>query len=196
MPWLNPFFLEWPAWTFDNVVRGWPNVDEERRKENYWFVNQGPGVAPMMSRFVTQFFWRRGNFDAMYVEFKTAGVSAGLYVGDSGINILGQRLILAVQDWVTPHPIFGDLGVAFRFVYSRVGFTDDVVNELFFAVPLPGDAPCPFDLDNPEGLATPDRPNIWRTSFVPGQDTDWNAENISQVCRFRAISSGREIPNN
>jgi len=194
--WLNPFFLEYPQWQDKTVTRGWPNVDEQRRKENYWFVNQGPGVAPMMSRYVTQFFYLIERPDALYTELNTVGAGVGIYSADSGLNILGQRLTLEVRDWTTLHPIRGSLGVAFKFVYSRVGFADDVTNELFFAVPLPGDPECPFDLDNKDGLATPSRPNEWTTTFVPGQDTDWTTPNTSNVCQFVAVSSGREIPNN
>jgi len=194
--WLNEFFQDYPQWQDKNVVRGWPNVDEQRRKESYWFVNQGPGVAPMMSRYVTQFFYLVARRDALYAELNTVGAGPGNYNADSGLNILGQRIILAVRDWVTPHPIRGSLGVSFTFVYSRVGFADDVTNELFFAVPDPGDPECPFDLDNKDGLPTASRPNEWTTTFVPGQDTDWETENISAVCQFVAISSGRQIPNN
>jgi len=194
--WLNPFFLEYPQFHDKTVTRGWANVGEERRLENYWFVNQGPGVAPMMSRYVTQFFYLLGTINALYVEFNTSGTGAGIYAADSGLNILGQRLTLEVRDWTTVHPIRNSLGVAFKFVYSRVGFLDDVTNELFFAVPQPGDPECPFNLDNPEGLATIERPNEWTTTFEPGQDTDWTSPNPSGVCQFVAVSSGREIPKN
>jgi len=196
MPWLNPFLSDWGGWAERTVVRGWPNVLDERGNISYWFVNQGPGVAPMMARYVTRFFSKRASFDALYTELLTTGAGGGVYVASSGRNVLSQQIDLTVKDWATPHPVIGTRGVAFTFVYSRLGFADDVTNELFYRVPVPGDLPCPFALDNPEGLATPDRPNEWTTSFVPGQDTDWDTENTSNVCQFKAISSGRTIPNN
>jgi len=196
MAWLNNFVAEWGNLFQFNVTRAWANVNEERRRESYWFVNQGPGVAPMMSRYVTRFFYKAFSFEVLQVELLTSVVGAGVYDASSGLNILGQKIDFEVRDHVTAHPIFGTRGVGFKFVYSRVGFADDVTNEMFWAVPSPGDPPCAYDRGNEDGLATPENPNTWRTTFEDGQDTDWSSPNISNVCQFGAISSGREIPNN
>jgi len=196
MAWLNPFRAEWNTWAARSITRGWPNVNEERRNDNYWFVNQGPGVAPMMSRYVTQFFYKAFSTDALYVEFLTSGSGDGVYVAASGLNILGQQLDLTVTDHATPHPVHGDRGVSMEFLYTRVGFTVPVTSELFWPVPQPGDEPVPYFFDHQNNSPEPTPPPFWTTTYRVGQDTDWTNEQLQGSLQFVSISSGRTIPRN
>ena len=149
-----------------------------------------------MRRYVTQFFYKLGSTDALYVELKTTGVSDGLYVAVSGVNILGQQLDLTVRDFDTPHPVHGERGVSISWLYQRAGFVDNVTSELFWPVPVPGDEPVPYFFDHQNNSPVPSPPPFWSTTFEPGQDTDWSNPIAQGSLQFVSISSGREIPEN
>lgn len=196
MPWLNPFVPEWNDWVRLNRSRAWPNIEDPRRFGGFWFKTQGPGVAPMMGRFVTMFFHDPPADAPLFTEINCVTLAPRQFNGSSGVNALGQEIKLLCRDWDTPHPVHGELGVSWLFTYSRTGFTDDVDVEMFY----PWDHPqrqrrIPYDWAFPRHIDF--GPLIkYTTSFVSGQDTDWTSRAPTLTCFYDVITTGRTIPNN
>lgn len=198
MVWINPI----PQTEFDIFRRAtgaeaWPFPNDPRRFIGFWHSNQGPTVSPMYSRLVLRMTYQvlRSHLLQAYIQLESQ--DANLATGSTGINVDGQTIDCRLVNYVNPHPVHGDLGIAWEFTYSRTGFADNV-HFAFFTPRVSFDViGVPYNFDwafsrGPSDLI----PWIWTSSFVPGQDTDWSQTNLYNNIYFHAITFGRKIPQN
>jgi len=198
--WLNEFTRDqWGAWYLTtSQTKAWPVANDGRRFQSFWFSNQGPLVAPMYQRIVTRHNIGIGIENVLMGLLELEGTDGLRATADSGLNALGRRLTLELRNFDTPHPIYGELGVQWEFVYSRQGFADDVTFGVFNMPNTTQHEFTPFWYDWPfnRGVDINQRTARPYSSFVPGQDTDWTGTNPRGDMSFHAIPWGRSIPSN
>jgi len=196
LAWLVPFEPDWVSWTRNTRDFAWPTPNDERRKQGFWFIGQPPLVAPMNARVVTRLFYKLNEPPTLFCEIPCESIASHTFGGSSGVNELGQRIDLLVTDHVTPHPEFGEIGVHWQFLYHRDGFADDVTFDMFFPGLQGFFGGVPYWWDWAFTRTTEGGLIVYRTSFEPGQDTDWTTVNAFDQLFWHTISAGRTIPRN
>jgi len=177
----------------------WPVANDDRRFGAFWLSNQGPLVAPMYARIVTSTSIAAGPENWLYCYFVLEPQDDGTAFADSGLNELGRRLTVTLRNWDEPHPVYNEIGVSWDFVYSRVGFADDVNFGVFNMPNTTQHEFTPFWYDWPfnRGVDLALRTARPYSSWEDGQDTDWNPfQPIRRALGFHCIPWGRAVPNN
>jgi len=196
--WINDMTQnEWGAWWPNTAKVRWPHVDDERGSRSNWFTNSGPDIEPMLVRLVTRFFYALGTGPVLQAYFELEGIDEDLSSDVTDVNALGQTLGCTLRNWRLPHPVFGNEGVSWTWVYHRDGFADDVTSEIFLPRVNVNWDYVPFWWYGIEGV---NHPNYfrWTTTYAVGQDTDWTAlesQHYNDI-HWHAIPWGRDVPQN
>jgi len=195
LPWLNPFPDEFQPWHGANFRPGWPVPNEQRRFGQFWFPFVGPTVSPILSRYVTFFKYRLEQDDALFADLPMFEAGPFAVHGDSGVNLLGQRVTLDVINQPDGGPRYDTAGVEWLFTYTRNGFTGRV--EIGVLSPLSSPSRTgvvPFNFTY--GFAFVPFPELWHFHQEGQAGDDWLSDRIWQDARFSACTEGRSVPRN
>jgi len=195
LAWLTPFPEEYNRWRFDNFKPAWPVPHEQRRFGQFWFPFAGPTVSPVLSRYVTFFKYRLDFDDALFADIRLFESGPFAVHGDSGINVLGQRIQLDVINQPGGGPRYPVSGVEWLFTYTRLNFTGFV--ELGVLRPYDESTPevfVPFGFDY--GFAFSPGPELWHFDEQGEAGEDWLSDRVWQDASFAGCTEGRDVPRN